>query len=361
MDPRKATVAILYNGVKAEVQLAPYLSSFKYTDVASGSSDSISISINDRDRKWINGWFPQKGDRLQPTIETCNWERDGQKKKFPCGKFLVDDFSFKGGPIRLDLEGLALPAASGFKATERTETYESTTLKEIGQIVAARAKVALHYEAGAVAVEKVEQNNQTDCAFFGSLVEKYGLALKIYNDKLVVFDEGKYEAKAPKLILFPGYQRICGEEQRADNESPEWATFDPGWSWNTKLDQTYTGVKYQYTNSEKNRTFKVTAGGGDRILEVNDAAENLGEATAIALAALNKANRGATTMSITMMARPGLIASDCVEIKGLGKLSGKFYVEKIDHDIGSGYKMALDLRLVQPRVTEAKSASSTVS
>ena len=89
MDPRKATVAILYNGVKAEVQLAPYLSAFKYTDVASGSSDSISISINDRDRKWINGWFPQKGDRLQPTIETCNWERDGQKKKFPCGKFRV--------------------------------------------------------------------------------------------------------------------------------------------------------------------------------------------------------------------------------------------------------------------------------
>ena len=342
MDPRKATVAILYNGVKAEVQLAPYLSSFKYTDVASGSSDSISISINDRDRKWINGWFPQKGDRLQPTIETCNWERDGQKKKFPCGKFLVDDFSFKGGPIRLDLEGLALPAASGFKATERTETYESTTLKEIGQIVAARAKVALHYEAGAVAVEKVEQNNQTDCAFFGSLVEKYGLALKIYNDKLVVFDEGKYEAKAPKFTL-------------TEKE------FEPGWSWNTKLDKTYTGVKYQYTFSEKIRTFTVTAGGGDRILEVNDAAENLGEATAIALAALNKANRDATTMSITMMARPGLIASDCVEIKGLGKLSGKFYVEKIDHDIGSGYKMALELRLVQPRVTAAKSASSTVS
>ena len=342
MLPRQANVSLLYNGANASGQIAPYLASFQYTDVASGSSDSISISINDRDRKWINGWFPQKGDRLQPTIETCNWERDGQKKKFPCGKFLVDDFSFKGGPIRLDLEGLALPAASGFKATERTETYESTTLKEIGQIVAARAKVALHYEAGAVAVEKVEQNNQTDCAFFGSLVEKYGLALKIYNDKLVVFDEGKYEAKAPKFTL-------------TEKE------FEPGWSWNTKLDKTYTGVKYQYTNSEKNRTFTVTAGGGDRILEVNDAAENLGEATAIALAALNKANRDATTMSITMMARPGLIASDCVEIKGLGKLSGKFYVEKIDHDIGSGYKMALELRLVQPRVTAAKSASSTVS
>ena len=53
----------------------------------------------------------------------------------------------------------------------------------------------------------------------------------------MVFDEGKYEAKPPKFILTE-------------------KDFEPGWSWNTKLDQTYTGVKYQYTNSEKNRTFR---------------------------------------------------------------------------------------------------------
>ena len=129
MNPRRAAVSIWYNGKSANVQLASCLGSFQYTDVASGSSDSISLGINDRDRRWINGWFPQKGDRLQPTIRTYNWEHDGQQGKFPCGAFLVDDFSFQGGPIRLSLEGLALPAGSGFKATERTETYESTTLK----------------------------------------------------------------------------------------------------------------------------------------------------------------------------------------------------------------------------------------
>ena len=96
MEPRRADVPILYNGVNAAVQLAPCLSSFQYVDVASGSSDKISIQINDRDHRWIGAWFPQKGDLLQPTIQTLNWRGDGQNSRFQCGTFRVDDFSFAG-------------------------------------------------------------------------------------------------------------------------------------------------------------------------------------------------------------------------------------------------------------------------
>ena len=173
-------------------------------------------------------------------------------------------------------------------------------------------------------------------------MEKYGLAIKIYNDKVVVFSEAVYEAKAPKAILTP-------------------ADFDPGWSWDTSVTGTYTGVKYQYTNSDKNKTFTVTAGSGDRILTVNEQADNLTEATAIALAAVNNANKGTTTMTITMMARPGLIASDCVEIRGLKRLNGKYYIVQITHSLGGGYKMTLDLRRVEERITGATSISSTVA
>ena len=255
----------------------------------------------------------------------------------------MDDFSFRGGPIRLQLEALAVPADNnGFNATERTETYENTTLTEIGGIVTGRAGIALYFEAADVSIEKVEQNNQSDCSFYTDLVEKYGLSLKIYNDKLVIFSEADYEAKGPKAVLTP-------------------ADFDPGWSWNTKTTGTYTGVKYQYTNSEKDKTFTVTAGEGDRILECNEPADNLTEATAIALAAVNNANRGTVTMRITLMARPGLIATDCVEIAELGKLSGKYYIDQITHSLGGGYKMSLELRRVEPRISGASSVSSTVS
>ena len=341
MDPRKATVSLIYNGANATGQIAPYLGSFQYIDVASDSSDSINTEINDRDHMWIGPWYPVKGDRLQPTIIATNWEGDGQQAVLPCGTFRVDDFSFQGGPIRLSLEGVALPADTDFKETERTETYENTNLQEIGQIIAGRAGIALFYEASAINIEKVEQNNQADCAFYNDLVKKYGLALKIYNDKLVVFSEADYEAKAPKAILTP-------------------ADFDPGWSFNTKTTGTYTGVKYQYAN-DKNKTFTVTAGEEGRTLTCNEPADNLTEATAIALAAVNNANKGTTTMSITMKARPGLIASDCIQIQGLKKLDGKYYIEKITHSIGSGYKMTLELRRVEPRISDAATVSSSIA
>ena len=342
MMPRKATVSALYNGVNATAQLAPDLASFTYTDVASGESDSIDLEINDRQRKWIGPWFPAKGDRIQPTIQTENWDAEGERKEYPCGSFGVDDYGFKGGPIQLSLKALALPVDSNFKTTDRTETYEATTLQQIGQIIADRAGIALYFEAPDLSIEKVEQNKQNDCDFYNGLVKKYGLALKIYNDRLVVFSEAAYEAAEPKLVLTE-------------------RDFEPDWTWDTKTTGTYTGVRYQYTNSEKNLTFTVTAGGGDRILTCNEAAENLTEATAIALAAVNEANKDTTTLQITMKARPGLIATDCVEIKGLGKLSGKYYAQKVESSVGGGYKMALTLRKVETRFTEPSSVSSTVA
>lgn len=342
MDPRKATVEITYNGKDATKPLEPDLESVKYNDVASGASDDLSLEINDRDRRWINGWFPQMGDCLTATIHLHNWEQDGKDAAISCGSFCVDDFSFDGGPIRLSLAALAIPATTGFKTTKRTITYEQTTLKEIGRKVASRAGVALYYEASEINIEKVAQDDEDDCSFYNSLVTRFGLALKIFNNRLVVFNEGTYEARTPVATLTE-------------------TDFDPGWSWNTTMAGTYTGVKYQYTNSEKDKVFTVTAGGGDRILTCNEEAENLTEATIIALAALNNANKKTTTMKITLRASQKIIATSCVEIVGLGKLSGKYYVEKVSHSIGSGYKMSLSIRKVEERFSKASSYSSSVA
>ena len=85
------------------------------------------------------------------------------------------------------------------------------------------------------------------------------------------------------------------------------------------------------------------------------------EAITIALAELNTANKGTTTMSITLKAQLGLIASDCVEIKGLQKLDGKYYIEKITHSIGSGYKMTLEMRRVEERITTVTVAKESAA
>ena len=338
---RQALVAMTYNGKSAE-QMAEYLTSFRFTDVSSGSSDSISVELDDRDRRWIGSWFPQKGDKLKPEIILRNWEKDGQEIRKKCGAFVIDDYSFSGGPLRCSIEAVALPSTSGFKVTERTHTYERTTLKEIGETIAKRSGLQLFYEAPTVAIESVGQDNKTDSSFYNELVVKYGLALKIYNDRLVVFDEAAYEAKS-----------VVATFTEAD--------FEPGWRWNSTLDGTYTGVKYQYTHPDKNKTFTVNVGGGDRILTCDDEANNQTEATLIALAKVNNANKGTTTMEITLRVPARyLIASDCIQINDLGQLSGKYYIEKATTTVSGGTKIALSLRRVEKRFTKQAEPAAPV-
>lgn len=343
MDPRKATASVSYNGKNIDTKLAEFLRSFSYTDVASGESDSISLVINDKDRKWIKSWFPSKGDSMAASITMKNWTKDGEKQELSCGQFIIDDFSFSGGPIQLKLEAIAIPANSGFKKTERTKTYENTTLENIANEVAKRAGIKCYYEAGKVSIEKVEQSEKDDCSFLNELVKLYGYAMKIYRNKIVIFSEATYEKKKSVATLT--------EEN-----------IEPNWSWNTTLDGKYTGAKYEYTNNDKNKTFRVTVGSGSRILKVTDSASTLGEAEKITLAKLNEANKNDTTMSVTLtMANKKIIATSCVTIKGLGKLDGKYYVEKVSWDIGSGCKQKLELRKVQERFTKATSSANSVA
>lgn len=339
---RRAKVQLLYNQKSAE-QTAPYLGSFTYTDVASGASDSISIQFNDPDRRWINSWFPVKGDKLTPTILFEDWEQEGYTKALKCGAFVVDDFSFAGGPIKMTLDALAMPSTSGFKATERTNTYECTVLQSIGLQIAKRNGLQLFYEPKwDVSLESVEQDKQTDCTFFNDLLVKYGLALKIYNDRLVVFDEAVYEEKPVVATLTE-------------------ADFEPNWRFNTTLVGTYTGVKYSYTPSKKKKTFSVDIGDvtGGRVLTCNEAANTLAEGTLIAVAAINNANKNTTTMEITLKGNWHIVATSCIQIEGLGKLDGKYYVEKAVTTVSptGGTKQKLSIRKVEKRFVKAPPAA----
>lgn len=196
-------------------------------------------------------------------------------------------------------------------------------------------------------MENVAQDKQPDCTFYNELVTKFGLAMKIYNDRLVVFDEATYEAKKAVAVLTE-------------------ADFEEDWTWESALTGTYTGVKYQYKHTTKNQTFSVTVGEGDRWLTCDDPADNQTEATLIALAKLNNANKSTTTMKITLKATKKITATDCVEIKGLGKLDGKYFVEQAVTSIGDSTKMELSLRHVEKRFVKkaepakpVKVASST--
>ena len=223
-----------------------------------------------------------------------------------------------------------MPADTSFKTTKRTKTWEKATLQAIGQEITARAGISLVWdvEGGDVPIETVEQTEQNDCEFYTQLCGTYGLCLKLYAQKLVVYDREAYKAKEPAHTI-----------RKEDIQT---------WNWHTKLEGTYTGGEYTYTDPTTEEEIKATVGGGDRILKESGKADNAADAQRKITALVNKANHGATTLTVTIQGRPGLVATQCVTVEGMGgAIDGKYYIDSAASHIGSGYTMELELSKVE--------------
>lgn len=328
MNTRRTTVEIAFNDVDATAHMIPNKTDFSYTDPASGEADSIDISLHDRGRLWTEAWLPAAGDKISATIRIQN--RGAGDKVLPCGLFILDNFDFSGWPITGTISGVSVPADSCFRETARTKNWENATIQEIGKEIAGRAGVSLVWdvEDEPFKITNVEQSEQTDCEFYMSLCETYGLAMKVYSNKIVVYDREAYKRKGSVAALGAG-----------DLLS---------WSWSTTMAKTYTGGEFTYTNPTTEEELKVTVGGGSRILKQSGKADSRADAERQIQAAVDKSNHGATKLSATIMGNASLVASQCVDVEGLGRLSGKYYIDSITHRVGgSGYTMDLEMSLVQ--------------
>jgi len=258
-----------------------------------------------------------------------DWEREGDNRILPCGSFVLDNFSFSGWPIAGTISSVSVPADSSFRESKRSKTWENVTVEEIGKEIAGRAGVALSYdvEGGPIQIKTIEQSERTDCDFYMDLCSTYGLAMKVYSQKIVVFDREAYKAKGPVATITPDAIQ--------------------SWNWSQKLAGTYTGGEYTYTDPSTEEEIKVNVGKGPRILKLSGKADNKADAERKIKAAVANANHGATKLSMTIMGTASLVASQCVAVKGLGKISGKYYIDQIVHHVGGGYTMDLDLSLVE--------------
>lgn len=328
MKPRQAEVDLYYNGAAVKTVMDEYITGISYTDPASGAADSLDISIHDRDRQWITAWMPISGDTLSAKISLSGDDAGGIP--LDCGFFVLDKFEFGGWPVTGTISAVSTPADGGFMATVRTQNWEGVTIKEIGTEIAARAGLKLAWDVSGAdfIIKSVEQSEQTDSDFFSSLCETYGLEVKVYRQKIVVYDREAYKGKAPV--------RTIGTESLIS------------WSWSKDMAGTYTGGEYTYTDISTEADIAVSIGTGKRILKQSGKADSRADAERKIRAAVNKANHGSTKLSASIIGDAQLVSAQCVTVVGIGRLSGKYYIDSITHNIsGSGYTMDLEMSLVE--------------
>lgn len=343
MKARQSSVVVKYNGKDITKTITDYIEGFQYVDNASGTADTVTLKLNNRSGKWSGSWIPIQGDYVETIIKLTNWKKEGDNRKFNCGYFLIDDLSFAGPPSTASIGGITTPINTDFNVTKKSKTWKKTSVKKILEKIAKNAGVGLFFSGQDYQIDELEQSNQEDVTFAFNLCSSYNLAMKLYNKKIVVFDQVEYEKKKATLSI--------------DREQTE------SWSATKSMTRAYDGVSISYTDSKKNKTltYKFMLKKGKRIMKLNETAESLQDAEVKAKAKLLEHNRQCQTISVKVKGDTKYISSKCVNMTGFGKLDGKYYIDSVTHEknAGSGYYCSIQAHLciVVKGVTVAKVAS----
>ena len=337
---RRVGVDFTFNGKNVKGIIDPFIESVTYQDIARDKSDSIDLTLQDVEGKWISDWYPRKGDNMEAAFEFTDWNKDGDSFSLTCGRFYIDDMSFSGNPRSAKISGVAIPAKKSFTTRERNKTWKKATIKKIATKIAQRYKLTLSYKAPNITVSNLEQSNQTDSAFLYKLCDSYNLGMKVYNDKLIIYDPGKMEQQEVACMLTPS------------------SFIDGGWSFSDTLDGVYNGCRISFTpkaNSSDTKSIyfgwvKESADNA-RTLKVSERANSKADAKYKACAAINKSNEQATTLSGEIWPDKRIVSGVTVEVRGFGIPDGKYFVDKVTTTYsGGGATVNVEMHKCQRRL-----------
>ncbi|MEK8216432.1 phage late control D family protein [Paenibacillus sp. FSL L8-0463] len=335
-NARRAMLVLQYNGKDVSKDIAKSLTGFQYNDAASGSLDDISISLEDTGRNWQGAWVPSEGDRIHATIRTINWDAPNEIKKLPLGTFEVDSIEFNGPPDTVAIKAVSLPISSEIRIQQSSRAWEKTNLNTVAAEVAKRAKLKLLYRAEEnPSYDHLEQTEQSDLSFLLETATREGIAIKVSNGTLVMFDESEYEKKSPIATITRGEDNVKGY----------------GFSINTAY-SAYRACTITYTPPKRKEPVQATytpAGAPKTgpILKINEQVDDQAAAIQLARKRLRERNKEGGKGSLSLMGDIRMAAGLTINIVGWKRFDGKYIIESARHVIGSGgYTTDLEIRKV---------------
>ncbi len=316
-----------YEGKDITKEVTPYILSITYSDVLEGEADNLDISLEDRDRQWKNGWWPQKGDRVRLAI---GYEGEALVN---CGVFQVDEVGLNGPPDVVNLKALSAGIKESLR-TANTTAFENKTLKRIAEDIAAKHGLDL---TGEVSEEKakrrpkrVTQRKETDLEFLRRLGKAEGVIFSIKDEQLVWHDMELLDASKATATI---------------NRNGETLSY----RFRTKTSHVYKSCQVRYHDpvAKKTITYTHQAEGiktGDT-LKIHDRCESKADAIIKAKAALRNKNGAQVEGTFSLPGSPLLVAGGNVEVVGFGVLDGIYQIIKARHAMsrGGGYKTDIDV------------------
>jgi len=330
---RQAWLDVSYEGTNITEDLKPYLKSWTYADNLSGQADDLQITLADKNQLWQDAWFPDPGAKITATIYRRNWQDDDKEESLPLGSMELDEIDVDYPPSEVTIKALSVPQSTALKGENKNQAWEKTKLSVVANDIAVAAGITLYYDVSDdPEYDRVEQTEQTDLSFICKLCTDAGLAFKVSDGQLIIFDEAKYEQADPVLVI----NRLTFPIKKYRGRAT--------------LNDTYKAcrMKYRSPKGRKNYDYTFTPTNPPntaRVLVLRERFDNLNEAERKAKKALREKNSKAWQFSLTIMASLSLSASNVVTLKNFGKFDGSWLITQVTHSqSGSGYETSLELR-----------------
>ncbi|TAE33243.1 MAG: hypothetical protein EAZ92_00805 [Candidatus Kapaibacterium sp.] len=325
MQARKANFTVSYNGKNITEDISQFCETVTYTDKLEAQSDEIDITLENKDGRWFNEWYPEKGATLQVRLYD-------DALQLNCGVFTLDEIEFTDGVggSRVSIRGLAANYSKAIRSSTSI-AHENKSLQQIINQVAAKHGFTVVGTVAPIHFNRITQHQQTDLDFLQCLAKQYGYVMNVRNNDLIFTDLFTLE-DAPHILTLNRNQ--IGSFRVTD-----------------KLSQTFKSSKVvHYYTRDKKRVEYTTREGKQQTapddLNTVERAENETQANRKSKVNLHRANSKIVTGRVDVEGNLLLVAGVNLHINAMGKLAGIYQAISSVHTVDSsgGYSTNLDVK-----------------
>lgn len=300
------------NGGDITKLIADRLVSLRISEQAGQQSDSLEITLDDRDKRI-------------PVANSGTWLRVwlGYSKPVYMGAFAVDEVELSMGPRSMVIRATASNTAPTLVKEQRTQSWHGKTLGQVVQEIAQRNNLisVIKGNLASVQLKHEDQTNESDQSFLTRLAEKYRATIKPADGRLVVVPRGDKDNAGNVTI----------KQKEVTN-----------WRATLKNRGAYGAVKAKWLDRAVNKEKVYTAGETGSALPVFEEKQLFkteAEAQKAADSRLQSLRAGEVRISLQMPGRPDVNAEGLVTLQEFREyVDGTWNVKSITHDLGSnGY------------------------
>ncbi|MCL1996821.1 MAG: hypothetical protein FWG63_11490 [Defluviitaleaceae bacterium] len=200
---RRAKATVTYNGN----DISDDIINFSYTDNYD-RTDSISLTLSDRDEMWKGALFPETGATINSAIEVFDWNAPGDNRSIELGEFEISRIGHNGTAT---IDATAVLITTNSRGERKNRAWVDMPLSAIAGDISGNAGLALVYDTAVDPFyDQIDQNSKSDLKFLEQLCKSDGLCLKITDGQLIVYEEQKYEQQAAVATIVKGESYVIG-------------------------------------------------------------------------------------------------------------------------------------------------------